>query len=115
MENYIQQAAQLRAQSENTSLLAEGEETSIAPVQSKTEAIELETETQTQLAKPTIFPQKPLLWRIAVWTMLAISALAIFALLLAKFNPSFYSQLLGILRQKHQFLHHHQNQLRFLL
>lgn len=97
LENYIHQAAQLKAQTENISLLAEGEEISFVPVKSKTEAIEIKTETQ--LAKPTIptiFPQKPLLWRIAVSAMLAISALIITALLLAKFNPSFYGQLLSI-------------------
>ncbi len=90
MENYIHQAAQLTAQSENIPLLSKGEETSFAPVKSKAEAIEIET-----LSEPTIFQPKPLLWRIAIWTMLAISALAISALLLAKFNPSFYGQLLG--------------------
>lgn len=89
LENYIHQAAQLTAQTENISLLAEGEETSFAPVKSKAEAIE------TQFCEPTIFQQKPLLWRIAVWTMLAISALVISALVLAKFNPSLYSQLWG--------------------
>lgn len=89
LENYIHQAAQLTAQSENISLLAEGEET-FAPVKSQAEAIE------TQFSEPTILQQKPLLWRIAIWTMLAISALAIFALVVAKFNPSLYSRLMGI-------------------
>ncbi|MGF1589951.1 MAG: response regulator [Pleurocapsa sp.] len=94
LENYIRQTAQLSEPSENIHLFLEGEATSIAPVTSKTEAIETETETETetQLAKPTIFPQKPLLWRIAIWTVLAISAVAISALVLARFNPSLYSQ-----------------------